>query len=113
MKHIVYTVLTILGAIALATLLANLTGCGGSSQALNLAKQNRQDLKYEERNRDIADRQLERAINDRHTDILNLQHELKKLRAVVEVICSKNPDQCKSADPEKEVTPEEVLPNWR
>ncbi len=113
MKHIVYTLLTILGAIALATLLASLTGCGSSGQALNLAKQNRQDLKYEQQDRDDADRRLERAINDRHADILNLQHELKKLRAVVESICKNNPDQCKNADSENDSKPEDAMKNWR
>lgn len=106
MKHIIYTLLTILGAIAFATLLASLTGCGSSSQALNLAKQNRQDLRYEQDERRIGDEQLERAVNDRHTEILNIEHELKKLRAVVEIICSKNPEQCKEQMPKE-------LENWR
>lgn len=106
MKHIVYTVLTIIGIMAFATLLASLTGCGGSSQALNLAKQNRQDIKYEERDRRIADEELKRALSDRHTQILNLEHELKKLRAIVEIICSKNPEQCKEQMPKE-------LDHWR
>lgn len=106
MKHIIYTVLTIIGIMVFATALASLTGCGGSSQALNLAKQNRQDIKYEQRDREIADEQLQKAINHRHTEISNLQHELKKLRAVVEIICSKNPEQCKEQMPKE-------LDHWR
>lgn len=112
-KHIVNTKLTVTCAIALAPILASLTGCAGSSQALNLAKQNRQDLRYEQQDRDDADRRLERAINDRHADILNLQHELKKLRAVVESICKNNPDQCKNANSENDSKPEDAMKNWR
>jgi len=112
MKHIVYTVLTIIGIMGFATLLASLTGCGSSSQALNLTKQNRQDIAYEKRDRVIADEKLERALNDRHTQILNLEHELKKLRAIVESICKKNPEQCRVTDPDTEKTPK-ALESWR
>ncbi len=59
---------------------------------------------YERQDREVADNRLDRAINRRHTEVLNLAHELKQLRETMAHICANQPEACEE--------PKE-LENWK
>jgi hypothetical protein len=107
MKLLLKTTITVL------TLgLTVLTGCAssGSMPTSELAKQNRWDIKYEVRDRNIADSQLDRSIERNRTRAANLEsyvtslatramvqeQELKQLRETLKALCAKRPEDCKS-----------------